>query len=119
MQKKNFIKSLSYAIAGLKKFFLSELHALYHLGAAIIVIAFAFFFDINRWEWCVLMVAIAIVFLAEIINSVVEHIIDFLHPAHDVNAGRIKDMAAGLVLFCSIIAIILGVLVFYPYIISL
>lgn len=119
MQKKNFIKSLIFAIAGLRRFFFSELHALYHTIAAIMVIILAIIIDVNRWEWGLLIVAIALVFFAEITNSVVEAIMDFLHPDYNVNAGRIKDMAAGLVLFCSIVAVILGVLVFYPYIISL
>lgn len=116
MQKKNFIRSLGFAGKGLRYFFKQELHAMYHSIAAIAVVAAGSIFDVSRTDWAILIIAIALVFTSEIINTTIEKFMDLLHPQHHPKAGLVKDLAAGMVLFCSFIAIILGIIVFYPYI---
>ena len=118
MPKKNFVNSLRDAFRGLILFFTSELHALYHSIAAVIVIAFGFIFGVNLTEWAVLTIAIGLVFTSEFANTVIERMMNMIHPDRHQEVGRIKDMAAGMVLFCSLIAVVLGILVFSPYILE-
>ncbi len=116
MHKKNLIVSMRFAVKGIAAFFRSELHAVYHTLAAIAVIIAGFAFGVNRYEWAVLIIAITLVFISEIMNTAVEKMMDLLHPGRHEQAGLIKDLAAGFVLFSSFTAVILGIIVFYPYI---
>ena len=118
MEKKKFIISLNNALRGVKLFFTSELHAVYHSIAALLVIVAGIVFGVNPMEWVLLVIAIALVFVSEFVNTIIERIIDIFYPEKHAKVGKIKDMAAGMVLFSSLIAVILGVIVFYPYIIA-
>lgn len=115
-QRKN---SLGYAWAGLVCFFRSETHATLHFFAAVLVLVLAWLFSVSQMEWISLILAIALVILAEMINTVVEKIADFVQPENDPGIRVIKDMAAAAVLWCAIIAVVIGVVVFSPYVIEL
>lgn len=56
---------------------------------------------------------------AELFNSAVEQIIDYIKPEMHPKAKIIKDVAAGAVLVTAIIALIIGVIIFLPKIIYL
>ncbi len=116
MQRKNFISSLGFAIKGIKAFFSLELHAIYHSVAAVAVIVAGIILGVNRYEWALLIIAISLVFICEMLNTTIEWIMNLLHPQHHKKAAMIKDLAAGFVLFSSFMAVILGIIVFYPYI---
>jgi len=48
-----------------------------------------------------------------------ETLVDLISPEYHLLAGRIKDIAAGSVLVSSIIAVIIGIIIFLPAIIEL
>src|SRR5699024_460818 len=99
---------------GLKESFVGERNFQIHLIAAIIVIGFAFYIKVSVIEWLFLLVAIQVVMITEIINSVIEGIIDYVKPEIHPQAKRIKDMAAAAVLVAAIFAVIIGIIVFSP-----
>lgn len=119
MKQKNFIKSLTYALRGLGFFYRSEIHALYHGLAAALVIAAGFIFNISRLDWMIVIIAIALVIISEMINTAIESLLDFIHPEKHPHVGNIKDLTAGIVLFSALIAVALGIFVFYPEIVAL
>jgi diacylglycerol kinase len=56
------------------------------------------------------------VWTAEIFNSAFERLVDMVSPDFNPKAGIIKDMAAGAVLVSAIVAVIVGVLIFWKYV---
>jgi len=108
------IRSFRYAFRGLFFMFRSEHNSWIHLLAAVVVIVFGFLLDISPTEWCFSILAIALVFMAEMINTAIEKIMDLVHPEHHPMVGRIKDLAAGTVLATAFIAVVVGVIIFGP-----
>ena len=62
---------------------------------------------------------IGMVFAAEIFNSSVERIADFLTTEHDERIGKIKDLAAAAVLVCAITAVAVALFIFVPKVVAL
>ena len=87
-----------------------------HVACALLVIALGFYFKITTTDWCILLLCIGVVIALEIINTAIEHVVDLVSPNYNEIAGKVKDLAAGAVLVFSIIALAVGVLVFWKYI---
>lgn len=90
-----------------------------HSLAAIIVILASYFLKVSYYEFLILLVVISFVWFAEIVNTVIEEILDLLHPHYHEKIKIIKDATAGVVLFSAFIALIIGLIIFYPKIIVL
>lgn len=84
----------------------------------IIVLAFAFWFDISRMEMIVIVAVVFFVIALEGINTILERVIDLVEPRYKSIVREIKDSLAGIVLFASIGAAIVGFIVFWPYIVE-
>jgi diacylglycerol kinase (ATP) len=65
------------------------------------------------------VLAIAIVLIAEAINTAFEHLCDVVQPELNASVKAAKDVAAGAVLISSIAAAIIGIMVFWPYVADL
>lgn len=115
---KQFFKSLSYAIKGLDVFW-REKHIKIHVVAMLLVIAAGLYFHITQTEWLICLILFALVISIEIINTAIEHLVNLVSPEFNPLAGKIKDLAAGAVLFSAIIAFIAGCLIFTKYILAL
>ena len=61
------------------------------------------------------MLCIGLVIAAELVNSAIERVVDLASPEQHPLAGQAKDLAAGAVLVCAMAAVIVGILVFLPY----
>lgn len=85
-----------------------------HSIAALTVIVAGFYFSVSRAEWALIVFAIGMVFAAETFNTAIEMLVDKISPEQNEVAGKIKDLAAGAVLFSAIAAAIIGVLIFWP-----
>ena len=109
------MKKFSVAFKGLAYFFRNELNAKIHSAISVFVVVAGFYFKISVYEWGLVCFAIALVFTAEIINTAIEKTMDMIQPEKDIGVGNIKDIAAGAVLFASIMSAIIGLLVFIPY----
>jgi diacylglycerol kinase len=110
-----FFKSFGYAINGFRFSLREQLNIKIQIAVAIMVVALAFYFDVSRIEWIVLLLCIALVLSLEMINTALEDMVDLVSPQYNPIAGKIKDIAAASVLLSSIIAAIIGAIVFYPY----
>lgn len=110
--------SIRIAWSGLIYFFRTETHAFIHLMASIGVILLAVLFAVTPGEWLALIFAIGLVVQAEIWNTVMEKISDFIQPQLDPRIKVIKDLAASGVLWCVIIAVFIGVFIFGPYVLE-
>ena len=83
-----------------------------HFAIAIGVLVAALAFDVSRLELIALLLAIAFVLIAEMINTAVEAAVDVASTSFDPMAKLAKDIAAGAVLIAAINAIAVGYLVF-------
>ena len=107
--------SLEFALTGIITAFREERNLRKHAVSASLAIIFFFFFSISRIEWLFLLLAIFLVIFGEIINSAIENVVDLASEYHfSMLAKNAKDMAAGAVLFISLYAVIVGLLIFLP-----
>jgi diacylglycerol kinase len=113
------LNSFKVAFSGLFILFKTQHHARFHLAAAILVVLVAVVLKASLTEWCILILAICMVMSAEGFNSAIEEIVNFISPDYHKTAGKIKDLAAGAVLISVLGAILAGLLIFLPKIISL
>ncbi|HLK30367.1 MAG TPA: diacylglycerol kinase family protein [Puia sp.] len=108
------LKSFKYAFNGIKEFIITEHNARIHLTATIAVIVASFIFRISLHEAMMVAISIGMVWTAEMFNTCIEKIMDFMsvetHPA----IKSIKDIAAGAVLVASIAAFVIGLIIFIP-----
>lgn len=117
---RRFLKSFKYAANGIKSAFLSERNMRVHLLIAVLIVIFAYFFGLNKSEWAVLFITIAMVFAAEMFNTAIECTVNTATDEYKKSAMLAKDTAAGAVLVCAIFAVIVGFMLFFdiPRIIS-
>jgi diacylglycerol kinase (ATP) len=83
-----------------------------HAAVAVVVLIVAVTADVSKLELCVLLLSIAFVLIAEMINSAIEGAIDVATSSFDPMAKLAKDTAAGAVLIATINAVAVGYLVF-------
>jgi len=112
------LRSFKFAFHGLIYLFRDEHNAWIHVLAALGAIIMGFVFKISGSEWIAVLIAIALVFVSELINSSIENLVDLIHPENDPRAGKIKDLAAAAVLVASIIAAVIGIIIFAPKILG-
>ncbi len=115
---KKRIDSFKWAFNGFRVAFKGEVNLKIHLIAATIAIALSFLFDIDRYEWLAILLVIAMVLSAEIFNTAIEHLADFVSIEKRPAIKKVKDLAAAAVLLHAIIAAIVGIIVFSPYILA-
>lgn len=117
-QKKFSIKSrlasFKYAFDGYKTLLIDEHNARIHLFAALMVIVAGFYFKISNTEWLFIIACISLVFFAELVNSSLENIADFISPEKHASIKKIKDLAAAAVLTIVIASVIIGAIIFLP-----
>jgi diacylglycerol kinase len=112
------IKSFKYALQGLKKVFLEEQNFRIHSIIALLVIILGFYFQIRIWEWIIIILLITIILILEIINSIFERLLDLIKPRIHEYVGDIKDMTATAVLVGAVASVIVGLIIFLPYILA-
>lgn len=115
---KKRIKSFEYATKGLIYSVRTQHNIWIHLSATALLIWGGFHYNLNRTEWCLVVLCIGLVLSAEIINSSIESLTDMVSPEYDKFAGKVKDMSAGAVLVAAIAAAIIGCLIFVPKIMA-
>jgi diacylglycerol kinase (ATP) len=106
--------SFRNAFRGLWKFIRSEDHAVLHLISTLLVITASFSLQISRIEWLAVLLATGLVWMAEIFNTCIEKMLDFMTSEKDSRIRLIKDMSAGAVLVTAIIALIVALIIFMP-----
>ena len=104
-------QSFNYAFEGVIHALRTQRNMRIHFAIAAAVLVLAFIYDVTRLELIALMIAIAFVLIAEMVNTAVEATIDLSTPSFDPLAKIAKDLAAGAVLISAVNAIAVGYLV--------
>ena len=108
----NLLESFNYAFEGIIHVLRTQRNMRIHFVVALLVLVLAIAADVTKLELIVLLIAIAFVLIAEMINSAIEGAIDVATSSFDPMAKLAKDIAAGAVLIASINAVAVGYLVF-------
>jgi diacylglycerol kinase (ATP) len=106
------LDSFNYAFEGIIHVLRTQRNLRIHFAVAIVVIAAAAAVGVDRLSMIALLIVIAFVLVAEMINSAIEGAIDVSTTSFDPNAKLAKDVAAGAVLIASVTALAVGYLVF-------
>jgi len=113
------LRGFEHALRGLKLLLQTQHNARIHAAATILVVAAAALFGISPLEWGLITLAIVCVWATEALNTAVEFLVDLASPEQHPLAGKAKDVAAGAVLVAAIGSVIVGALVFGPYVLDL
>lgn len=113
----NFLKSFVYAMQGMRAALQGHRNLVIQMFIAVLVVLAGFYFGVSPMEWCVLLLAIAVVVGLEMMNTAVENLVNLVTTEWKPLAGRVKDIAAGAVLFASVIAVMIGIILFSQYIV--
>ena len=85
-------------------------------AATLVVLSAGFLFRISPSDWCWIVLAIAIVWTAEALNTAFEFLADVASPEFHPLVRDAKDVAAGAVLLTAVAAVAIGAIVFWPHI---
>ena len=108
-------KGFRAAWNGLKETLIKERNFKIMLAAALAVIFLMFYLPTNKTEKVALLITTFSVLTLELLNSTVERLMNFLHPEPDERIRAIKDLSAAIVMFASIGAVIIGLVIFWSY----
>ena len=112
---KQMFKSIGVAFDGIIDLIKSENNAKVHLVSTIVVIIVGFKLQFLAIEWLWISLAIAGVWVAELINTSIEKLTDLISPEINPIAKKVKDYAAGAVLVMAIWAIFVFCLISLPH----
>lgn len=113
------VRSFKNAFAGLFFNLWKERNFQVQMVIAILVVSAGFLLSIERSDWMIVILTIGVVLSAEIMNTSVEKLCDLYSEKNDPKIRIIKDSAAAAVLLVSVAALIIGVVVFLPYLLRL
>ena len=114
-KNRDLVSSLEFALTGILTAFKEERNMRKHAVTALVVILAGLVFQVSRIEWLFLLMSIFLVVAFEIINSAIENVVDLASHYHfSMLAKKAKDMAAGAVLVVSLLAAVIGALIFIP-----
>ncbi|MEG0995156.1 MAG: diacylglycerol kinase family protein [Bacilli bacterium] len=116
---KRFMESFKYSFEGLKNAYLNEQSMMIHCIITVFVVGLGFILKINNIEWLIVLIMVGLVMAMELMNTAIEAVVDMVMPDIHPLAKIAKDSASAAVGVLSLVAFIIGCIVFLPNIISL
>lgn len=110
----SLLTSLVHALRGLGFLVRTERNARIHAAATVVILTLAAALQVDADGWCWLIVAIAMVWIAEALNTAIERLADRVSLERHPLIGQAKDLAAGATLVASIAAVAIGLIVLGP-----
>jgi undecaprenol kinase len=114
----SFTRSFFFALEGLLFVLRTERNIKFHVIIAVAIIALSLYLDITKVEWLILFLVIGGMFVIEIINTAVENVVDLVTEEFHPLAKIAKDVAASAALVFACISVIIGVILFSPYLLA-
>ena len=109
-----FIGGFVDAGKGLGESIRTQFNIRFHFVATVFAVALSFYYHINWVEWSIIILAIAIVWIAEMLNTALEYFADFVSPEYNYLVGKVKDISAGAAFMAAIASISIGLIIFLP-----
>ena len=112
-KSQGFNNTFKNARKGFRLVLKSEMNIRIHIVIALLVLISAFLLNFNAIEYCIVILTIAMVMITEMINTAIEFTLDAVyHNRYSKMVGMAKDISAGAVMFASVIAVIIGCIIF-------
>jgi diacylglycerol kinase len=108
------MRSFRHAFHGWIYVLRTQRNAWVHATASLAVVLLGWLLELKRLEWALLFFAIALVWIAEFLNTALEAIVDLASPEYHPLAKVGKDVGAAAVLIAALAAALIGVLIFAP-----
>jgi len=108
------LASFRHAFAGWWYVLRTQHNAWIHAVASLAVLGVALWLRVGRTDWAILILTVAVVWVAEFVNTSVEAVVDLLSPEIHPLAKIAKDIAAASVLIAALAALVVGLLVLGP-----
>lgn len=118
-RKNPITDSFGYAFEGIRTGIRNERNMKIHCVAIILVTLAGTLFQITATQWCICLLLFALVASLELVNTAIEAVVDLVTEEKKPLAKIAKDTAAGAVLFAAIISVIIGCIIFLPYVLEL
>jgi len=115
---KKRLKSFVYAGRGIRAVFSSEANMKIHLTITLLVVVLGFIFSLSALEWIACILCFGLVIGMEMMNTAIENVVDLASPEKHPLAAKAKDIAAGAVLICAGISVVVGIIIFLPKILG-
>jgi diacylglycerol kinase len=112
-------ESFEFAFKGYRYAIQTQRNLRFQLVAAVLVITISTFLPMELIEWAILFVLVALVIVAEILNTAIEKTIDLIIKEYDPLAKTIKDLSAAAVLFIAFTSIVVGLFIYWPKFVAL
>lgn len=112
--RRSRIRSLRHAISGWWFVIRTQQNAWIHLLATTCVVVLAAWLHLPIRDWAVLIMAVAIVWTAEFLNTALEAVVDLASPERHPLGKVGKDVGAAAVLIAALSAAIMGFLILGP-----
>jgi diacylglycerol kinase (ATP) len=107
---KRLAHSVGHAVHGFLHVWRGERNFRLQCMAAAAAIGVMIWLEFTALETAIIILCMAAVLGAEMFNTFVEDLLDVVHPDHHPAVGKIKDLMAGIVLFASVAALIVGLI---------
>lgn len=118
-KKQPLSTSFGYAFEGIWTGIRKERNMRIHCLAIIAVTCAGTLLHITPTEWCICLLLFALVASLELVNTAMEAVVDLVTEERKPLAKIAKDTAAGAVLFSAIVSVIIGLVIFLPYVLEL
>ncbi len=106
--------SFKYAFSGLRYVIVSQRNAWIHAVVTLLVVVVAALLKLTLQDWGILLLAIGLVWTAEIFNTAIEALVDLVSPQPHPLAKIVKDTSAAAVLVSAIVSILIGLVILVP-----
>ena len=106
--------AFQYAWQGISYMLRTQPNAWFQIGIWIVVTAVGLMFRLTAGEWSAAVLAMAVVWITEALNTAIEDVVDLASPGRHPLAGRAKDVAAGAVVVAVAASAIIGLIIFAP-----
>jgi diacylglycerol kinase len=106
--------SFRYAFHGWWFVIRTQKNAWIHAIVSIIVAILGLWLGLTAWDWAVIIIAIAMVWTAEFLNTALEAVVDLASPERDHLAKVGKDVGAAAVLIAASASALIGLLILGP-----
>jgi diacylglycerol kinase len=111
---RTFLGSFVDAAKGFAEAVRTQYNIRFHFVGTVVALGMSYYYKLSWDEWSIIILAIAIVWLAELLNTAIEYIGDFVSPEYNHLIGKVKDISASASLIAAIASLTVGLIIFIP-----